>query len=67
MSSILLLSQLPGGIRSAEEIIDCMLDLNADTLINDVSASRMEYAIDDIIDSEEYLLLWYNKFKKEQQ
>ena len=53
------LTELPANIKSAEEIIDYMLDNGYDTLINDLG-SDIEYSIDDVLDSEEYLLKWLN-------
>ena len=53
------LTELPDSIKSAEEIIDYMLDNGYDTLVNDLG-SDIEYSIDDVLDSEEYLLKWLN-------
>lgn len=57
--NILKLSELPPNIHTAEEIIDYMLDNGYSTLINDLG-SDIEYSIDDVLDSEEYLLKWLN-------
>ena len=53
------LTELPANIKTAEEIIDYMLDNGYDTLVNDLG-SDIEYSIDDVLDSEEYLLKWLN-------
>lgn len=55
--NILKLSELPTTIKRAEEIIDYMLDNGYSTLINDLG-SGIEYSVDDVLDSEEYLLKW---------
>lgn len=54
---MLKLSELPPNIHTAEEIIDYMLDNGYDTLVNDLG-SGIEYSVDDVLDSEEYLLEW---------
>lgn len=56
---MLKLSELPPNIHTAEEIIDYMLDNGYDILVNDLG-SDIEYSIDDVLDSEEYLLKWLN-------
>ena len=53
------LTELPANIKSAEEIIDYMLDNGYDILVNDLG-SNIEYSIDDVLDSEEYLFKWLN-------
>jgi len=50
------LSELPEIINSGEEIINFMLDNGYDTLVND-KTSGMEYSIDDVLESKEYLLI----------
>lgn len=52
------LSEIPDSVQSWTDIVDYMLDNNADTLINDLSPSMMEYSIDDIEDSMECLSEW---------
>ena len=52
------LSEIRNDIKCAEDIINCMLDKGEEMLINDLSPSNIEYAIDDIEDSAEYLIKW---------
>ena len=51
------LTELPANIKSAEEIIDYMLDNGYDTLVNDLGAG-IEYSVDDVLESEEFLFKW---------
>lgn len=51
------LTELPDGIKTVEEIIDYMLDNGYSTLVNDLGVG-IEYSVDDVLDSEEYLLEW---------
>ena len=54
------LTELPANIKSAEEIIDYMLDNGYDTLVNDFGAG-IEYSVDDVLESEEFLFKWLNR------
>lgn len=58
------LSELPSGIQSAEDMVNCMLDKGEDTLINDNSLVNMEYGIDDVWDSFEFLFIHYKYQRK---
>lgn len=56
------LTELPDGIKTAEDIINYMLDNGHQVLKNNVG-SGIEYAIDDIIDSAPFILHWYKHIR----